>query len=807
MADRLVRVAVPRPVDAAWTWSVPAFFPDLRLGHAVSVPLGASIETGWVLGAGTYDGLNPAKVRQVQALLDPVPVFDEAQLGFFQWIADYYLVPLGMVLATALPGRGSGRGRRVLEATDAGHQALAEQRVGTEALAVLRALVARRGITVRQLADRIADEVAADGLARLVAQGVKQGWWAWDVQEGRGFGGQVATVTLTRPAAVVREAVGRAPRQLTVVQALEAGTLDVDHVVRALGATARPALTALARAGHVVRGTRERRDPLLEHEVAPSFAPSLNPDQQAAIAAIAGSTRPTLLYGVTGSGKTEVFLGATAAVLEQGRQVLVLVPEIGLTPQLVGRFRARFGDGVAVLHSGLTGAQRLGQWRRVRAGEASVVVGARSALFAPFARLGLVVVDEEHDDSYKQDDGVPYHARDLAVVLGRRAACPVVLASATPSLESWHNALEGRYARVDLPQRATPRPLPDVLLLDRAEEVGPEGAPRPVLMREAVDALREAIASGGQAVVLYNRRGWATLVSCEGCGASYACPQCAIEMTLHKGTSELVCHWCALRVPFTGSCPRCGSADLDLRGQGTERIADAVREALPGVEVLRMDADTTAVRGSHARLLDRFREGEAGVLLGTQMIAKGHDFPDVRVVVVVSADQPLRLPDFRAAERTFSLLVQVAGRAGRGDAPGRVVVQTWRPDHFAIASVTDPARFYRQEMRLRATLRYPPFARLCLVRLDGLDRDAVRLAADGLARQARRLARPHASVAVMGPAPSSAARVAGRWRFQLVLRGEQMGPFRAFLSELRPVLLTPQKGVRVAWDVDPRNLG
>ncbi|MEQ1571542.1 MAG: primosomal protein N', partial [Myxococcota bacterium] len=539
----------------------------------------------------------------------------------------------------------------------------------------------------------------------------------------------------------------------------------------------------------------------------PRSPPPLNPDQAAALAALTApdAAGAWVLFGVTGAGKTEVFLGAAAHVLSHDRQVLVLVPEIGLTPQLVGRFRARFGDQVAVLHSGLTGGERLAQWRRIRAGEASVAVGARSALFAPFRNLGLVVVDEEHDDSYKQDEGVPYHARDLAVVLGSRRRCPVVLASATPSLESWYNALQGRYRLLSLPRRATPRPVPEIELVDLTAVDVPEGTPRPLLAPVVEAALRETFDRGGQAIVLYNRRGFATMVQCEACGSTYECPNCAISMTLHKRAGVVCCHYCALKLPYDGRCPVCGADGLDEEGKGTEKIEGELRQLFPDVPIGRMDADTTAVRGSHEEILETFRAGRTRLLVGTQIVAKGHDFPGVHTAVVISADRSFRMPDFRSAERTAALLVQLAGRAGRGDVPGRVFVQTWKPDHYVLQNLRDLPAFYDTELKLRSTLRYPPFTRLVLVRIDGVDRRGVQQAANELARALRSAAHP--PVSVLGPAPAALPRLVGRWRFQVIARSAQLRPLRQWLVEVRPTLeRAARKGIRVSWDVDPRNL-
>lgn len=811
---RWAQVAVARPLRDPLTYAIPPLLlADLRVGHVVLVPLGRTQETGYVVGFCDEPGIDPAKVKPLGRLVDPLPVFDQAQLEFFQWIAGYYLAPLGMVIRTAVPNEVRAHSVRVLEPTEAGIEALTEGEADGDPAAVLREVIHRPGLTRRGLARRLGDELEADVVGRVAEALVRRGWATWGDREIAGPKGTVRTVRLVGTLEAALRRVPRASsRMRALLRALDdgGGTRDLAALVAEQGAHARGSLDRLAAQGLVVHGEREDRDALEEAPAQGSrLPPPLNVHQRAALTALTapGASGSFLLFGVTGSGKTEVFLGAAQAALDQGRQVCVLVPEIGLTPQLVGRFKARFGDAVAVLHSGLTASDRLAHWRRIRAGEAQVAVGARSALFAPFRALGLLVVDEEHDDSYKQDDGVRYHARDLAVVLGQRWSCPVVLASATPSLESWHNASTGRYQLLRLPDRATARPVPRVELVDMTELPRPAHGPGPVLAPQVVEALRSTFAAGDQAIVLYNRRGYATLVQCGACGATYECPNCGIAMTLHRGNRVVACHYCGLKRPYEDRCPACQSPELDELGKGTERIHEVLAETFPEVSIGRMDADTTAVRGSHHRILEAFRRGETRMLVGTQIVAKGHDFPGVALAVVVSADQGFRMPDFRASERTYALLVQVAGRAGRGDVPGRVLVQTWKADHEALQHLDDVDAFLARELRHRRILRYPPSSRLVLVALDGPDRSRVTGAAGALARDLRALARGFEGVEVLGHAAAALPRLVGRWRFQVILRGQQTRAFRAFLERARERLEgVAGGGVRVAVDVDPRHL-
>ncbi|MFT4624631.1 MAG: primosomal protein N' (replication factor Y) [Myxococcota bacterium] len=806
------RVAVARPFPEPLTYAVPAHLSQVGLGHAVLVPLGSVGETGYIVERIDETDVPPDKVRPISRLLDPEPAFDAEQLAFYRWIAGYYLVPLGMVIHTATPSQMAARVVRVAVHTEAGVDALASREADGDKAQVLREVIARPGLTRRGLSRRLREELESKVVSRTLDALVRQDWVTWTEREIGEVRGRIVTVDLAVPAEALSTLAPRAgPRMKAVVARLADGPMDLSDLLAQEGASAGASLRRLQELGIVVRSERERRDILSDAPpMGASTPPVPNADQAVALDTLTapGVAGPHLLFGVTGSGKTEVFLGAARTAMDRGMQVLVLVPEIGLTPQLVGRFRARFGDGVAVLHSQLTGTERLAHWRAIRAGEAKVAVGARSALFAPFQNLGLIVVDEEHDDSYKQSEGVPYNARDLAVVLGRKAACPVVLASATPSLESWHNALTGRYALLRLPKRATPRPVPKVEVVDLTQVDVPAGTTRPLLAPEVEAALRDTFARGGQAIVLYNRRGYATMVECTVCGSSYECPNCGITMTLHKRIHRVVCHYCGLKRNYVSNCGVCGGVDtLQELGKGTERIEETIAELFPDVAVARMDADTTSARGAHARILDRFRRGETQLLVGTQIIAKGHDFPGVHTAVVISADHGFRMPDFRAAERTYALLVQVAGRAGRGDHPGRVFVQTYQPDHYVLTHLDDVDGFLAAELRLRRALRYPPVARLCLVRLDGVDRSRVVEVANALGRSLRNTARGCPGVRVLGPAAAALPRLVGRWRFQIVLRGEQLGDFRRYLHAVHPDLLgAPQRGVRVHWDVDPRHL-
>lgn len=605
----------------------------------------------------------------------------------------------------------------------------------------------------------------------------------------------------------------RAPAQARAYHALDAagGTLSTAEAARA---GVRPAaLRALAAAGVVEMGARERT-PAAAPDATRTVPPPLSPAQRAAVAALeaaldAGTHASFLLHGVTGSGKTEVFLAAAEHALARGRGALLLVPEIALTHQLLDRVRGRLGDAVAVLHSGLGPRERWAEWRRIRSGAARAVVGARSAVFAPAARLGLVVVDEEHDPAYKQEEGFRYNARDLAVVRARLAGGVVVLASATPSAESYHAARDGRHTLLELPERPTPQPLPTVTLVDLRGR--PRGTAPRLLTEELRHALEANLARGGQSLVFLNRRGFATYLQCPRCGATLECPHCSVTLTWHRGARAVACHHCQYRRATPSSCASCVGTPLEPYGVGTEQIEEALRACYPLAAVDRLDRDAARRAGAQKRILRDWLAGDTDMLVGTQMVGKGHDVPGVTLVAVLLADLSLNLPDFRAAERTMQLLVQVAGRAGRGEVPGTVLVQTFRPDHASLlaAATHDYRGFMEAELERRRVLGYPPFGRLVNLRLDARDADTVERHAGELAAALRAEASGlgGGAGAVLGPAAPPIERVRGRHRRQILLRHADVRSLRALARRARAAESSLRRAhVRLAIDVDPYSM-
>jgi len=581
-----------------------------------------------------------------------------------------------------------------------------------------------------------------------------------------------------------------------------------------------PVLRRLEKRGLVVLSRRSAlQDPLESHPWIPDEALlPLAPEQELALTAIirgiaSGSFSPFLLHGVTASGKTEVYLVAAAQALARGRQVLVLLPEIALSHPVAQAFRRRFGPRVTLLHSGLSEAARLDQWRRIMLGEVDVVVGARSAVFAPLPRLGLVVVDEEHDSAYKQEGGLLYQARDVALYRAKLAAAAAVLVSATPQITTYHLARTGKYRYLNLSRRVTPQALPEIHLVDLRAQRG-RGHALKIISRPLLAALEGVLSRGEQALLFLNRRGYARALFCLFCGHVFQCRQCSVAMTRHQaGEDRLVCHYCGFSQEVPQSCPQCQATAIKQYGVGTEKVESELRRLLPGARVARLDRDTAPHSGRALAILESFAAGDLDLLVGTQMIAKGHHFPGVSLVGVVAADLSLFFPEYHAGERTFQLLSQVAGRAGRGEAPGKVLVQTFHPEHylFQLVQSQDFVGFYEREIEIRRRLGYPPFTRLALARLDGpfeaaVAREAHRLTA-ALKREVERDGQLRSRVQVLGPAPAGLSRLQGRYRWQLLLKSYGRPALATALGHLRRLFRPlPRARLNLTLDIDPNNL-
>lgn len=798
--EQWAEVAVALPLRQTFTYRVPpALYGRLIPGARVQAPFGRRRVAGFLVSVGPARGIAPAGLRDLSGLVDREPVIPAELLAVLRKAADYYLHPLGEVLEAALPPGAHAASEPHLTLLAAGRAVLDDaelDRTNHELLAALTAGPRAESWVLHRIS----------GLGPALLKKARARGWIdrIDVVDAPDLGPAQETV--------VRRLDGVPPRlgvrQRLILERLrerEAVTLEE---LRQIHPEARAIAEGLAKHGLVALELRDcPRDPLLASEVPSAPPPTLNAAQATVVARLhealdAREYRGFLLHGVTGSGKTEVYLRAIERVLAAGGGAIVLVPEIALTPQLVGRFRARFGDALGLLHSGLSDRLRLAAWRDLREGRLRLAVGTRSALFAPVVDLRLIVVDEEHDPSFKQEEGFRYHARDLALLRAREAGAVAVLGSATPSLESWHNATTGKLERLCLPERATAHSLPVVTVVDLARNRrGPSGAS--LLSAPLHEALRETLDAHEQAILFLNRRGFAPTVLCEECGETQRCQACSVGLVLHQRTAMLRCHLCDFAMDMPERCPRCNTGSLRSIGIGTEQVEAMIRDAFPTARVGRLDRDTASARGIE-EVLGRLGAGALDVLVGTQMVAKGHDFPGVTLVGVIFADHGLSLPDFRAAERTFQLLAQVAGRAGRGGKAGRVLVQTFLPEHVAVQAAAhhDYEAFCGPELAARAELQYPPFSRLAAFRVDAGSQARGRAAAQILADTARAAARG-TNVLVTGPAEAPIARVRGRWRFRLFVRGPELRVLRQVVLAVARRAEEAGAGVRVTIDVDP----
>ena len=756
-----IQVAVPVPALSLLTYRVPDGMTAPAVGARVVVPLGSRIVTGIVVDAAqpSDHDLSDVNVKPIRELLDAGAFVPQDVVDLALWTATYYAAGSGETITAVLPPKARG-GR-----ADA-HK------------------------TMRVAAITAAGLDALDARSRSEARGFQP----------RDRGPEKAAPHLT-------------PKQYEALDILAGTPSGIPTPELAVRGIAADAVSRLARHGLVsLRQDRVDRDPF--HAVAFSAPPvdtdrRLMPDQMAAFERLAAlahtdSFHVALLHGVTGSGKTEIYLRLSAAVRAAGRGVLMLVPEIGLTPAMASLFRQAFGDRVAIQHSGLSDGERHDQWQRIRRGDIDVVVGTRSAVFAPLDRVGLIVVDEEHDGSYKQEESPRYNGRDVAIVRGQRAKALVVLGSATPSMESYYNATNGRYERVVLERRVLDRPLAAVTVVDMREEYAETG-PDVILSRALGDAIAARLDRKEQSLVLLNRRGFATAVFCRQCAGTLDCPNCSVSLVIHGegGARRARCHYCDYSTRVPSACPLCAGPYLEQTGFGTERVEAEVKQRCGTARVARLDRDAVRRRGALGALLSRFRDGEIDVLVGTQMIAKGHDFPRVTLVGVVSADVGLGMADFRASERTFQLLTQVAGRAGRGEQPGEAIVQTLYPDHYSIqlACRQDYPAFYARELEFRRAMRYPPLVSIIntIVRSRTFA-GAMDDAAD-IVQRLREADGDRGEFRVLGPAPAPLGKLRGEYRAQLLVKSSNRKRMREALVSV--IADRPHLARRTTIDVDP----
>ena len=807
---RHVRVAVPVPALDALTYRLPDDFPDPSRGARVLVPLGSRMLTGCVLGPADPDGRDapgsPA-VKSVIDVLDAEPFLPPAVVDLAVWTAKYYACGVGEAIAAAMPPRSWVESERHAQITETGHARLLTERGRRRA--VLERLDHGRPVKAAVLV-----ESGSGAHAALLA--LERDGFVTLTKPLRGSASAHKTVRVATLTAQGHDIAGLAmddasapklgERQREALSLLSGTPGGLDTAALTARGIAGQTLQRLARLGLVTFSRRQvERDPWDGHALrATRLAVVLTPEQSSAFERLRGLSRAeafhaVLLHGVTGSGKTELYLRLADAVRQDGRGVLILVPEIALTPAVAAVFRGTFGDRVAIQHSGLSDGERHDQWQRIRRGDVDIVVGTRSAVFAPVHALGLVVVDEEHDGSYKQEESPRYNARDLALVRARDAHALAVLGSATPSLESYFNAVNGRYTLIRLDRRVLDRPMAAVRIVDMRQEYAASG-PDVIVSAALAEALAARLETREQAIVLLNRRGYATSIICRQCGHTLECPNCSVTLTVHRAIARARCHYCNYSMKVPKACMNCAGPYLEQIGFGTERVESEIAGLFPNVRIARVDRDTIRKRGAIAGVLARFAAREIDVLVGTQMIAKGHDFPAVTLVGVVSADVGLGMADFRAAERTFQLLTQVAGRAGRGEIRGEAIVQTLFPEHYSIrhACRQDYAAFYEDEIRFRQAMRYPPAVALINAVVRGHSAGAALQDAGEIVRALRWGGEPYR---VLGPAPAPLSRIKGEHRAQFFIKGTHRGAMREAL--LTALATRPEISRRTIIDVDP----
>jgi len=797
-----------RDPDRAFTYQVPLPLRDrVRPGVQVLVPFSGRPVPGLVVEM--HDREPERELLPVSQVFPEAPALPPVAPALAAWMAEQYWCTLGQAMRCFLPEGGTWQVQPRVAITSRGLAASVATLAAEHAEAgrAIRLVLEHDGtLPLSRLQRVLGEDAAGRAVAWLRDRGLVEIAYTADPPAVRTRTERQVSSPL--PSAALLALANRLPAR----QASRATLLRylADHPEpQAASRLAEQAGVSTSVVGTLLRqGVLQERIVQVRRRpwefVTPDRRPpvELTAGQRQALAAIlggcqGGAPRVFLLHGVTASGKTEVYLRAAEWVIAQERQAIILVPEISLSAQTLAIFAGRFGQRVALLHSALTAGERYDEWQRVMRGEAQVIVGARSALFAPCPRLGLIVLDEEHEPSYKQEHVPAYHAREVAIARARLEGAAVVLGSATPALESYHAAREGRYTLLEMPERVDGRPQPEAALVDlRAAGRQRIFTPRLLL------AMKQACDRGEQVMLFVNRRGYANFMLCPACGHVPTCPACDLAYTFHLQGGMLRCHHCGRSDRPAETCPRCGGREVDFAGFGTERVEQDLARVMPGASARRMDRDTTSAKGSHARILQAFRTGEAQVLIGTQMIAKGLDFPSVTVVGVLCADTSLRLPDLRAGERTFQLLTQVAGRTGRGEKPGLVVVQTYDPEHYAVQAAlrADYRAFYEQELASRREHGFPPFARMCRLLLTGTEENAVAKQAGMLAGTLER-ARAQGD-RLLGPSPAPLARIAGRSRWHLLL----LSPTREGLGEwLRRGEIRPgaHAGIRVSLDFDP----
>ena len=823
------QVALPVHLRKLFTYRLPeSMQTTAQIGSRVVVRLGNKPMTGYVvallpeLRVGT--SLIESELKEIEELLDSDASLTPDVVELTRWVADYYAAPLGEVMRAALPAGINTSIMQVVAITTKGREVIRHPSTGSTTASESLPGASADGSELSPTKTKALQILVDEGEAEVNAFSLRMGSaripkWLRELESDglieRAYRTRT-TATRAKRQRLIKLANSdndekRSEAQERAIAALQANNGSMTATALVAAAKISPSVIAtLKKRGIVEEGEEElRRDPLALAELPQAEKLTLTSAQAAALEIIESAIKkqefsPFLLHGVTGSGKTEIYIRAMRAALKSGRGAMMLVPEIALTPILSRRLRAHFGDQIAIFHSSLSRGERFDEWSRLRTGEARVVLGTRSAVFAPVENLGLIIIDEEQDASYRQEESPFYNARDSAIVRAQKASATVVLGSATPSLESFHNAQSGKYQYLSLPSRVGERSLAAAELIDMRTEFARHKKPV-VFSEEVLAAIGETKEKGEQSIVLLNRRGYSSFILCRSCGESVMCPNCEVTLTYHRGDQTLVCHYCNHHQRAPSQCPLCASKFIYYVGEGTEQIEELLHKRFPQLRIGRIDRDTKSRRREFEKTLLDFEKGELDLLVGTQMLAKGHDFPNVTFVGVISVDAGLALPDFRAAERTFQLITQVAGRAGRGDRPGRVLIQTYHPHHYALrhAVAQDYLGFYNEEIRHRRNHQYPPFVALALLLTRHNDANRAHQIAQQI-RGALVEADTERSCRILGPAPAPLARLRKEFRFHVLVKSKSRKQMRDVIDKAWNSLETAANDLRhVSLEIDP----
>ncbi len=813
------QVAFPVHLSKTFTYRLPQSIQHVaQVGARVVARLGTKPLTGYIVALlprlRTGSSLVESEIKEVQELLDIDPPLTAEVLEITRWVADYYVAPWGEVMRAALPGGINATVEQVVSITARGREALSKSEassVGTVRTNALRLLAAEGEFELNALCLRIGAAKTPQWLRDMETEGLVERSYRTRSTVTRAKRRKVVRLVNSDGDELQTDNKRVTPAQQRAIDVLRAhqNTMALSDLVKR-ASVSESVVRTLVKRGVVVEFEEDvRRDPLSRAELPEAEVFKLTNPQARALRSIEKRLSERvfatlLLHGVTGSGKTEVYIRAMQAAIDLNRGAMMLVPEIALTPILSRRLRAHFGGRIAIFHSSLSKGERFDEWSRLRSGEARVVLGTRSAVFAPVRNLGVIIIDEEQDSSYRQEESPFYHARDTAIVRAQKESAVIVLGSATPSLESFHNAQGRKYEYLHLPERVANRPMASAEMIDMREVFARHKKPA-VFSEELIKAIAETDARREQSIILLNRRGYSSFILCRACGESINCPNCDVTLTYHQTDRTLVCHYCNHHQRAPTQCPTCASKFIYYVGEGTEQIEELLRKRFPTMRIGRIDRDTKSRRHQFEKTLLDFAKGELDLLVGTQMLAKGHDFPNVTLVGVVSVDAGLALPDFRAAERAFQLITQVAGRAGRGDLPGRVLIQTYHPHHYALrhACAQDYRGFYDEEIRHRRNHGYPPFVALALLLVRHKDVTRANAIAHQLRNSLVEANRDHAC-RVLGPAPAPFARLRGEHRVQLLIKSRSRKQMRAVIDSALQTVENVGNDLRsVTVEIDP----